>query len=425
MSANSAFEQYVCEACNYIYDEALGDIDSGLPAGTRMQDIPEDWFCPVCGVKKTDFKKISPVTKRSSQLATPNSIKQQKGVVVLGGGHAGWTAIEALRDQGYTGSITLVSACNAGRYSKPQLSGLQSRGGLRALKGYTAPEDAARSFDVQLMCNTWALQINRASKRILTTRGSLSYETLILALGASPRMPAFKGDGNQRLHVLNDLRHYTEFNNVLNAVKKTAWEQDRSAHVAIVGAGLVGCELANDFANAGLQVSLIDQAALPLASRLSKDQAIGLKLSLQGLGVRFIGQAQISHVGAWQDHGAAIEMELGHGLMDVLKADVAVACMGIVPRLKLPESMGLVTQRGILVDNETLMAAEHVFALGDCVEINGQLSATIEPIQRQANCIASHIVGKPTAYEHRDTVWVVKTPCCPLIIRPAEKFKTP
>jgi len=234
-------------------------------------------------------------------------------------------------------------------------------------------------------------------------------------------MPGFKGEGNQRLHVLNDLKQYTEFNDILNTVKKTAWEQDRSAHVAIVGAGLVGCELANDFINSGLEVSLIDQAALPLGARLAKDQAIALKLSLQGIGVRFIGEARISHINAWQDHGAAIEMELGHGLMDVLKADIAIACMGIVPRLRLAESMGLQTNRGIVVNNTTLMAAEHVFVLGDCVEIDGQMSATLEPINRQANCIASQIVGQPIDYEHRDTVWVVKTPCCPLIIRAAAK----
>ncbi len=421
MSASAAFEQYVCEACNYIYDEALGDIDSGLPPGTRMQDIPDDWFCPVCGVSKSDFRKITPVAKRKANPATHNRMSEKKGVVVLGGGNAGWCAIDALRAQGYEGSITLVSACNGGRYSKPQLSGLQSLGGLGALKGYTEAEEAAKTLDVRLLCNTWALQVNRNTKRILTSRGSLAYEHLILALGASPRMPAFKGEGNKRLHVLNDLKQYIEFNDVLNAVKKTAWQQDRSTHVAIVGAGLVGCELANDFVNAGLEVSLIDQAALPLAARLAKDQAIALKLSLQGLGVRFIGESRISHINAWQDHGVAIEMELGHGLMDVVKADIAIACMGIVPRLRLAESMGLQTNRGIVVNNTTLMAAEHVFALGDCVEIDGQISATLEPINRQANCIASQIVGQPTDYEHRDTVWVVKTPCCPLIIRAAAK----
>ena len=42
--------QYICDACGYIYDEAVGDADSGLAAGTRYEDIPDDWVCPDCGV---------------------------------------------------------------------------------------------------------------------------------------------------------------------------------------------------------------------------------------------------------------------------------------------------------------------------------------------------------------------------------------
>jgi rubredoxin---NAD+ reductase len=46
------FKKYICGLCGFIYDEALGDVDSGLIAGTRFEDIPEDWSCPDCGVSK-------------------------------------------------------------------------------------------------------------------------------------------------------------------------------------------------------------------------------------------------------------------------------------------------------------------------------------------------------------------------------------
>ena len=54
-----AFNKYICHACGYIYDEAEGDPDSGLAAGTRFEDIPEDWACPLCGVTKSDFEPYS------------------------------------------------------------------------------------------------------------------------------------------------------------------------------------------------------------------------------------------------------------------------------------------------------------------------------------------------------------------------------
>ena len=56
VAVGQPFRQYICDACGYIYDEAVGDADSGLAAGTRFEDIPDDWYCPLCGVTKSDFE---------------------------------------------------------------------------------------------------------------------------------------------------------------------------------------------------------------------------------------------------------------------------------------------------------------------------------------------------------------------------------
>lgn len=50
-------EKYVCTACGYVYDPAIGDPDAGIAAGTLFEDIPEDWVCPICGVGKDMFEK--------------------------------------------------------------------------------------------------------------------------------------------------------------------------------------------------------------------------------------------------------------------------------------------------------------------------------------------------------------------------------
>ena len=47
---------YICTSCGFIYDPAEGDPDGGIPAGTAFDDIPDDWFCPVCGARKRDFE---------------------------------------------------------------------------------------------------------------------------------------------------------------------------------------------------------------------------------------------------------------------------------------------------------------------------------------------------------------------------------
>jgi len=54
----SEFKKYECNVCGYIYDEELGDPDSGILPGTRWEDIPDDWVCPECGVGKSHFEKL-------------------------------------------------------------------------------------------------------------------------------------------------------------------------------------------------------------------------------------------------------------------------------------------------------------------------------------------------------------------------------
>ena len=51
-------KKYECMMCGYIYDESLGDPDEGIAPGTAWDDIPEDWYCPVCGARKEDFEMV-------------------------------------------------------------------------------------------------------------------------------------------------------------------------------------------------------------------------------------------------------------------------------------------------------------------------------------------------------------------------------
>ena len=55
VEASTETKRWICEACGWIYDPAEGDVDGGVPPGTAFEDIPEDWFCPVCGARKEDF----------------------------------------------------------------------------------------------------------------------------------------------------------------------------------------------------------------------------------------------------------------------------------------------------------------------------------------------------------------------------------
>ena len=51
-------KKFECMVCGYIYEEELGDPDNGVAAGTKWDDVPEDWLCPVCGVGKDEFNEV-------------------------------------------------------------------------------------------------------------------------------------------------------------------------------------------------------------------------------------------------------------------------------------------------------------------------------------------------------------------------------
>ncbi|MBC8058079.1 MAG: rubredoxin, partial [Rhizobiales bacterium] len=83
-----AYRQFICRACGLIYDEAKGDADSGIAPGTRFDDIPDDWACPLCGVTKADFEPhdVQPVQRRAAaaQPIRPASRRGEPGVVIVG-----------------------------------------------------------------------------------------------------------------------------------------------------------------------------------------------------------------------------------------------------------------------------------------------------------------------------------------------------
>ena len=56
MSDVATSQLYICTSCGFIYDPAEGDPDGGIPPGTAFEEIPDDWFCPVCGARKRDFE---------------------------------------------------------------------------------------------------------------------------------------------------------------------------------------------------------------------------------------------------------------------------------------------------------------------------------------------------------------------------------
>lgn len=410
VQAPAPYRQFICHACGWIYDEAEGDADSGLAPGTRFEDIPEDWACPLCGVTKADFSPYEAPSLEALRARAESAAGQgvtggrgTPGVVIVGAGRAGWQMAEALRALDAQLPITLVTACAGDVYDKPLLSVAMARGLPAEALVKERGADAARRLGVRLLADTHAIHINRAQRQLRTTRGTLRYGELILAHGAQAALPA--GLPAALCWRINHLGAYQKLRAALGDVPKD---------VLIIGAGLIGSELANDLALGGHRITLLDVQAAPLA-RWPEEQAGGpLLAAWQGLPIRFLGCATVNAV--VRDAQGRYRVDTACGQQ--IEADQVIVCSGLQTPPRLARSAGLAWQGGIAVDAATLRTSDpHIHALGDCISVNGQVSRFIEPIARQARTIAAAIAGgEAVPYEHRAAPVRVKTSSQPLTL---------
>ena len=424
MSPQSAgeapFLQYICNACGLIYDEAKGDPDSGLPPGTRFADIPDDWECPLCAVTKTDFSPYTPPDLSKLRAAAPSSgarpaaKKGKAGVVIVGAGRAGWQVAQAIRETDAELPITLVTACNGDVYDKPLLSvALAKHLALDTLVRETGAQAATR-LGVRLLAQTQATRICTRTNTLSTTRGNQPFDELVLAHGAQvalpPSLPA------ELCWRVNHLDAYLKFRAAI---------ANKPQHIAIVGAGLIGSELANDLALAGHRITLLDPMPTPLARWAAAEAGEPVLAAWKELPITFMGGISIAGVEANSaDNGPARVITTTCGQR--IEADQVLAATGLATPNRLAQSAGLGWNNGIAVDGTTLATSHpRIHALGDCITISGQASRYIEPIGRQAATIAAKLAARragapesvcPVPYTAKPAVVRVKTTSCPLTL---------
>ncbi|MFO7858305.1 MAG: FAD-dependent oxidoreductase [Ectothiorhodospiraceae bacterium] len=404
------YRRYLCRVCGYIYDEAEGDPDGGLPPGTRYEDIPDDWECPDCGVSKADFELIVPpedteAPRQPAVGSTGLGGGDPDQIVVVGGGMAGWATVEALRAEMPARTVTLVTHCSGDVYPKPQLSSAAARG--RAPDDLiVAPGDQkAREMGVFLVPRTRALAVDRTRQRVITPRGGIPYGQLILAPGARQPQPRIAGDAAERVLQVNDLASYRRFREQTDACAP--------ARVVIMGAGLIGCEFADDLSGAGHAVTVVDLAERPLPRLLPEPVSDRLASAFAQKGVALHPGCTVTAVER-DPESTGVRVHLSDGT--TLGADVVLSALGLQPNVELARSAGLVVDLGVRVDEHLRTSDPCIFAVGDCAEHDGRLLPYVRPLREQAEVLAAHLAGHEVAYQATAGTITVKTPSYPLAV---------
>lgn len=325
-------------------------------------------------------------------------------IVILGAGLAGHAVAREFRRLDAATPVVVVSADDAAAYSKPMLSTALAAGRDAAQLAGADAASVAAQLAIAIRPRTRVVAIDRDARSLRCADGAtLRYAKLVLALGADPRRLGIAGDAAGAVLSVNDLDDYARFRDALAGARR----------VAILGAGLIGCEFANDIASSGRRVAVIDIAPLPLGRLLPPRAATRLRDGLAAAGVAW-------HLGrsarAARRGGDGIALELDDG--SVVEAEVALSAVGLAPRTALAAAAGLPTGRGIQVDRWLRSADPDIFALGDCAEIEGLVLPYVMPLMRCARALARTLAGTPTAVGYPAMPVTVKTPAMPAVVSP-------
>ncbi len=334
-------------------------------------------------------------------------------LIIIGAGLAGWSVAREFRKLDRTTPVLLITADSGDFYAKPSLSNAfaQRRGPAQLVS--TEASKMAVMQNVTLLPQTRVTAIDAQAQLVRTEQGEHRFSQLVLATGAQAIRVPLAGDAADQVHSVNSLSDFTTLHTRL-----TAENGDRPKHVMIMGAGLIGCEFANDLAGAGLSVSVADPAAGPMAALLPAEASEQLKSALSALGVQWHLGSTVSAVHKSNDSaGSAFNVTLSDG--HTLQADAVLSAIGLRADLVLARAAGLVCERGVVVDENLQTNVPHVYALGDAVQYaGGRVLPYVMPIMNAAKSLAMTLTGIRTPVVFPLMPVSIKTPALPLVVSP-------
>jgi len=330
--------------------------------------------------------------------ATLNDAGTSREIVVIGSGFAAQQLVKSLRKLDGERPIRLITADSGDEYNKPDLSHVVSRGCAAAAMTRLSGSEFAEQQRITLLPHCPVLGIDPARRTLLTAQGSFPYGQLVLATGASAVRPDMVG--SEFLVTLNSQQEYAAIEAQLHQARR----------ILVLGAGLIGCELAMDMASAGKEVTLVDLADSPLGNLLPATLTQPLQQALRSQGVSLQFGTGLARIDAQPGDGWRVTLTDGR----TCEQDLVIAAIGLTPNLDLARGAGLAVERGILVDDRLQTSDPHIFALGDCVQWRGQLLPFLQPIVLGANTLAKTLLGTPTLLTLPPMLVKVKTPRYPL-----------
>lgn len=322
-------------------------------------------------------------------------------VVIIGTGLAGYNLAREFRKLDTQTPLLLITADDGRSYSKPLLStGFAANKNAESL-GMATAGAMAEQLNAEIRIHTRVTRLDPANRRVWIGNEPVSYRDLVLAWGAQTIQVPVAGDAADAVFPINDLHDYGRFRAAVAGKRR----------VLILGAGLIGCEFANDLLLGGHEVDLVAPSEQVMPGLLPLQAAEAVKRGLEGIGARFHLGATLERLQRSTD---GLQATLSDGSQRA--CDLVVSAVGLRPRTELAAEAGLEVKRGIVVDRLLKTSAEHVYALGDCAEVEGLSLLYVMPLMAGARALAKTLFGNPTFVSYGPMPVTVKTPACPVVV---------
>ncbi|MCC5796099.1 MAG: FAD-dependent oxidoreductase [Methylophaga sp.] len=339
----------------------------------------------------------------------------RKPVVIIGSGLAGYTLVKEIRKLDASQPLLMITEDDGCFYSKPMLSNALSQQKSPDRLIQSSATEMAEKYQLNIISNSKVIELFPESHELLLDSGErIQYQQLVLATGASPRqLPPDSvhidvADGD--ILSVNSLEHYRAFHQRLDSVE----------HVCVIGAGLIGCEFANDLLVAGKQVSLISNTPLPLHRVIPSAMSEALLEELKLLGMHWHCETSVQAIERDASIGLQIKLDRHQ-----INADLVLLAIGLEVDLTLATQARIDVSDAILTDGYLQTSVADIYAIGDCAAVCGVNQKYVMPIMHAARSLASTLTGQPVRVNYPVMPVMVKTPAYPIAFTPLSNHNSP
>ncbi len=296
-------------------------------------------------------------------------------IVIIGTGLAGYSLAKEYRKLETACPLVLITQDDGHFYSKPQLSTALYQAKTPQNLIVTSSDEMQKQLAATIYTYTTVLSIDTASQTVLLQSSAgqqeIPYGKLVFAHGARPK-PLPLLDKRLNHYRINSLSDYSIFIETLSK-----WQK-----LTIIGSGLVGCEFAHDLTKTALQIHIITPDPTPLHQLVPPLIGEALQYTLTNLGV------------TWHTHTPLTDIV---SVVDKIQSDAILSAIGLNPQIALAKEAHLHVNKGIIVDSTLQTNIPHVYALGDCAEIDGLCRQYVAPILQSARALARTLTGETTS----------------------------